>query len=138
MHSGHAAASSYDWPASVANSSQPRGPALARTAVPPFVIVIAMGLVFTLEIAAGLLCLYGAWHLFALRRADAAAFEAGKRWAKIGLGCAVLNWWGLFQGIAIAGYQLWQMPLGEGPMMGSWIYGGIAMMVLIYIGQRGD
>ena len=29
-------------------------------------------------------------------------------------------------------------PLGEGPMMGSWIYGGIAMMVLIYIGQRGD
>ena len=105
---------------------------------PPFVIVIAMGLVFTLEIAAGLLCLYGAWHLFALRRADAAAFEAGKRWAKIGLGCAVLNWWGLFQGIAIAGYQLWQMPLGEGPMMGSWIYGGIAMMVLIYISQRGD
>ena len=39
--SGHAAASSYASPASVANSSQPRGPALARTAVPPFVTVIA-------------------------------------------------------------------------------------------------
>ncbi|WP_230279426.1 DUF2165 family protein [Croceicoccus sp. Ery15] len=105
---------------------------------PPFLIVVAMVLVFALESAAGVLCLYGGWRLFALRRAGAGAFESGKAISKIGLGCAVLNWWGLFQGIAVAGYQLWQMPLGEGPMMGSWIYGGIAMASLIYISQRGD
>ena len=36
---------------------------------PPWLVVIAMALVFAMEGAAALLCLYGAWHLFALRRA---------------------------------------------------------------------
>ena len=65
-----------------------------------------------------------------------AEFEAGKKWAKIAMGSAVVVWWGLFQGVAIAGYQLWQMPLGQGPFDGSWVYGGMAMMVLIYLGQK--
>ena len=103
---------------------------------PPFLIVLAMICVFTLEIAAGVLCLYGGWKLFSLRGADVAAFESGKTLTKIGLGCAVANWWGLFQAIAVAGYQLWQMPLGGGPMSGSWIFGGMAMMALIYVTMR--
>ncbi|AKM10485.1 DUF2165 family protein [Croceicoccus naphthovorans] len=102
--------------------------------VPPsFLIVIGMIVVFTLEAAAGLLGLYGGWAIFAARDADPATFLAAKKWAKIGMGCAVLNWWGLFQGVAIAGYQLWQMPLGQGPFDGSWVYGGMAMMALIYL-----
>jgi len=107
--------------------------------VPPsFLIVIAMILVFTLEAATGLLGLFGAWKLFSLRHADAATFEAGKKWAKIAMGCAVVNWWGLFQGIAVAGYQLWQMPLGGSPDHGSWVYGAMAMMTLIYLSMRED
>ena len=105
---------------------------------PPWLVVIAMALVFALEGAAALLCLYGAWHLFTLRRADAAAFERGKVWTNIGLGCAILNWWVLFQGVAVAGYKLWQMPLGAGPDHGSWAYGAIAMLSLIHVSQRGD
>lgn len=102
--------------------------------VPPApVIILAMVLVFTLEAIAGLVGLYGAWKLLSLRAADEATFETGKKWAKIAMAAAVLNWWGLFQGIAVAGYQLWQMPLGQGPFDGSWIYGGMAMMTLIYL-----
>ena len=102
--------------------------------VPPaFLIVVAMVLVFSLETAAGLLGLYGGWRIFAARDADPASFVAAKKWAKIGMGCAVANWWGLFQGVAIAGYQLWQMPLGQGPFEGSWIYGAMAMAALIYL-----
>lgn len=103
---------------------------------PPFLVVVAMVLVFTLEGAAALLCLYGGWKMFAMRRADAATFESGKTASKIGFGCAILNWWGLFQGIAVAGYQLWQMPLGGGPDHGSWVFGAIAMTSLIYVSQR--
>lgn len=99
-------------------------------------VVIAMILVFSLELITGLGGLLGAWKLWSLRKADAATFEGGKTWAKIAMGAAVLNWWGLFQGIAVAGYQLWQMPLGEGPNHGSWIYGGMAMMTLIYLTMR--
>jgi len=102
--------------------------------VPPaFLIVIAMIAVFALESAAGILGLYGAWALFSHRKSDAAHFMAAKKWAKIAMGCAVLNWWGLFQGVAVAGYQLWQMPLGGGPDHGSWVFGAMAMMALIYI-----
>ena len=102
--------------------------------VPPsFLIVVGIVLVFSLELVAGLGGLYGAWKLFTLRKASGAEFQAGKTWAKIAMGAAVLNWWGLFQGVAVAGYQLWQMPLGQGPFDGSWVYGGMAMMTLIYV-----
>lgn len=101
-------------------------------------IVVAMILVFTLELAAGVLGIFGGWKLWSARKDDAAAFEAAKKWSKIAMGCAVLNWWGLFQGVAVAGYQLWQMPLGVGPNQGSWVFGGIAMMTLIYITMRDD
>lgn len=107
--------------------------------VPPkFLIVIGMIAVFSLEFIAGLGGLYGAYKLWTLRSATSSEFDAGKKWAKIAMGAAVLNWWGLFQGVAIAGYQLWQMPLGQGPFDGSWVYGGMAMMALIYLGQKED
>jgi predicted small integral membrane protein len=105
--------------------------------VPPkFLIVIGMVLVFSLELVAGLGGLFGAWKLWSLRSADAVSYETGKKWAKIAMGAAVVNWWGLFQGVAVAGYQLWQMPLGQGPFDGSWVYGGMAMMTLIYVSMR--
>lgn len=102
--------------------------------VPPdFLIAIAMIAVFTLEAAAGLLGLYGAFAIWRARRGDAARYAAAKSWAKIAMACAVLNWWGLFQGVAVAGYQLWQMPLGAGPMNGSFYFGAMAMAALIYL-----
>lgn len=107
--------------------------------VPPApLVLVAMVLVFALEAAAALFLLWGGWRLFAARRADAAAFHAAKSVAKIGIACAVLNWWGLFQVIAVAGYQLWQMPMGEGPFYGSFFYGAMNMAVLVYLNQRED
>lgn len=104
--------------------------------VPPkFLIVLAIVVVFSLELLAGIGGLFGAWKLWSLRSKSRAEFEAGKKWAKIAMGAAVINWWGLFQGVAVAGYQLWQMPLGQGPFDGSWVYGGMAMMTLIYLSQ---
>ena len=103
----------------------------------PF-IYVALVAVFALEFAAGLLGLYGGWAMWSARKSDAATFASSKKWAKIGMGCAVINWWGLFQGVAVAGYQLWQMPLGEGPFYGSFFFGAMGMMALIYISMRDD
>jgi predicted small integral membrane protein len=105
--------------------------------VPPNALIIAaMVLVFSLEVAAGVLLWLGAWRMWNTRGQDAASFNGAKRLAKIGLGCAIANWWGLFQVIAIAGYQLWQMPGGQGPDHGSWVFGAMSMMVLIYLSMR--
>lgn len=99
-------------------------------------ILVAMLVVFALEIAAGLLLVWGSLALWRARLGDAADFERAKLYSKIGIGCAVLNWWGLFQAVAVAGFQLWQAPLGEGPFYGSFFFGAMNMMLLIYIAQR--
>ncbi len=105
--------------------------------VPPsWLIVVAMVVVFALEIAAGLLLLAGALKMWGARADSAAQFSGTKLLAKIGLGCALANWWGLFQVVAVAGYQLWQMPNGQGPDHGSWVFGAMAMLTLIYLSQR--
>ena len=107
--------------------------------VPPKPLIwLAMALVFALELAAGFLCIIGAWKLWQARSGNAATFNAQKKTAKIGLGCAIANWWGMFQVIAVAGYQLWQMPDGTGPDHGSWVFGAMAMMTLIYLSLRDD
>ncbi len=105
--------------------------------VPPEpLILIAMLLVFTLEIGAALFLLWGGWTLWQARSADAAAFEAAKTRSRIGAGLAVINWWGLFQAVAVAGYQLWQSPMGESPFYGSFFFGAMNMMLLIYLSQK--
>ena len=105
--------------------------------VPPaFLIVVAMVLVFSLEMLAGLGGLFGAWKMWSARAGTRADFDLAKRWGKIAMAAAVVNWWGMFQGVAVAGYQLWQMPLGQGPFEGSWVYGGMAMMTLIYLSMQ--
>lgn len=121
---------------STSHTDQEAYPVTLLPVPPKFLIVVGMVLVFSLELVAGLGGLFGAWKLWSLRSADAASFETGKKWAKIAMGAAVVNWWGLFQGVAVAGYQLWQMPLGQGPFDGSWVYGGMAMMTLIYVSMR--
>lgn len=102
---------------------------------PPPLIVLAMVLVFAFEFAAGALLLWGCWRMWRARDGAPALFEAAKTPAKLGLGLAIANWWGLFQVIAVAGYQLWQMPNGQGPDHGSWVYGAISMLTLIYLSQ---
>lgn len=121
---------------STSHTDQEAYPVTLLPVPPKFLIVAGMVLVFSLELVAGLGGLFGAWKLWSLRSADAGSYETGKKWAKIAMGAAVINWWGLFQGVAVAGYQLWQMPLGQGPFDGSWIYGGMAMMTLIYVSMR--
>lgn len=107
--------------------------------VPPGPLIwVGIALVFLLELGAGVFLLWGSRQMWAARNADAAAFAEAKKLAKIGIGCAVANWWGLFQVIAIAGYQLWQMPQGEGPFYGSFFYGAMNLAVLVYINQRDD
>lgn len=107
--------------------------------VPPKALIyLAMAMVFSLEVAAGLFLWSGAWRMWQARSGSAEDFNAAKRHAKIGLGCAIANWWGLFQVIAVAGYQLWQMPNGIGPDHGSWVFGAMSMLTLIYISHRDD
>ncbi|MCT2400704.1 DUF2165 domain-containing protein [Novosphingobium mangrovi (ex Huang et al. 2023)] len=104
---------------------------------PPALVLVAMALVFTLEIATGVLLLWAGVRMLT-GRSDAAAFDKGVLIAKIGIGCALANWWGLFQAVAGAGYQMWQIQAGRDPFYSSWLFGAMYMLLLIFLNQRGD
>src|SRR5688572_198200 len=63
------------------------------------------------EAVAGSLALFGAWRMWSHRKAQAVAFEAAKRFAIIGAGIAVLNW---FLGFMVVGATIIMMGQAEG------------------------
>lgn len=104
---------------------------------PPAFVLVAMIIVFALEIAAGSLLIWAGFRMFATGQ-DAPAFEQGVRIAKIGIGCALANWWGLFQALAGAGYQMWQVEAGRDPFFSSLLFGAMYMLLLLYLNQKSE
>lgn len=80
------------------------------------------------EAAAGSLAILGAWRMWSQRNAQSVAFEAAKRFAIIGAGIAVLNW---FFGFLVIGGTLIMMGQAEG-MEGA-IRGAVAMATLSFL-----
>ena len=72
---------------------------------------IGLILIVLTEAAAGALALFGAWRMWSQRRGDAAAFEGAKRFAILGAGVAVLNW---FLGFLVIGGTVIMMGQAEG------------------------
>ncbi|MCJ2177124.1 DUF2165 family protein [Novosphingobium album (ex Hu et al. 2023)] len=106
--------------------------------IPPSPLVLAaMALVFALEIATGVLLLWAGASMIK-GRDGTAPFEKGVCLAKIGIGCALANWWGLFQAIAGAGYQMWQIEAGRDPFYSSLLFGTMYMLFLIVLNQRSE
>ena len=102
---------------------------------PAALVVLGMIVVLALETAAGFLLLLGSWRMWRARHATAPQFRSAKTFAKLGLGCTIANWWGMFQAIAVGGYQIWQKPDSVGPDHGSWVMGAMAILILIYLSQ---
>lgn len=119
------------------HADQTAYPVTLLPAPPPALIAVAMMLVFALEMSAGVLLLWAGAKMAAGRH-DARVFSGGVRIAKCGIACAVANWWGLFQAIAGAGYQMWQVEAGRDPFYSSWMFGASYVLLLIVLNQRGE
>lgn len=98
-------------------------------------VLMAMALVFALEIAAGVLLVMASLEIARGAR-DPQRDARAMRLARTGIGCALLNWWGLFQVVAGAGYQMWQIEAGRDPFYSSMLFGAMYMLVLIVLNQR--
>ena len=106
-------------------------PAVSGSMVPAMAWII-----FSFEIATGLICLLGAWKLWQARNGNAASFDAAKRTAKLGAGLVVVIWFGFFGTIGGAGYQMWQSELGAGSLADSFKFSVWGLLVLIYISMK--
>lgn len=101
--------------------------------VSPAVHAIITGIICAGEIAAGVMCLIGAWRLWIARNADTVAFAAAKRLAVIGAGFAALVWFFLFAVFGGALFQMWQTEVGAASLEGAWQFSGLSFLTLLYL-----
>lgn len=101
----------------------------------PLLIWLAAALVIAAELTAGLVLLFATWKLFGARHAPAQLFQAEKSWVLVGAGIALLVWFGFFQVIGGAFFQMWQTQLGDASMRGAFIYLASVALVTWFIYQ---
>ncbi|MEQ8207691.1 MAG: DUF2165 family protein, partial [Woeseia sp.] len=67
------------------------------------------------------------------RRGDAAAFNGAKTFAIAGCGVALIVWFGLFNVVGGAYFQMWQTQLGAASLAGAFQYSVLNGLVLLII-----
>ena len=85
------------------------------------------------EAIAGSLALIGAWRMWSQRNAEAATFAAAKRFAILGSGIAVLNWFLGFGVIGGTAIMMGQAEGMEGAMRGAVAMASQCFLALIYL-----
>ncbi|WP_258240597.1 DUF2165 domain-containing protein [Pseudidiomarina homiensis] len=107
----------------------------AFTISQPTLIWLAAALVIAAELTAGLVFLVAGWKLIQVRNAPSNLFQAEKSWVLIGAGIALLVWFGFFQVIGGAFFQMWQTELGDASMRGAFIYLASVALVTWFVYQ---
>lgn len=115
---------------------QDEAPFYPRSMVPairnPLLVWAGLIVIIAFELAAGLLLAAGALAMFGALGSPA-DFVLASQWAVLGCGVALLLWFGLFLTVAAAGFQMWQMQLGEGAMRGAFYSGVFSGLVLVLL-----
>lgn len=106
-------------------------PSITHTAlVTTVLLVILLG-----ELLVAVLSFKGAWDLWKVRKSSADAFNAAKNYAILGTGMAIVVWFGGFIVLGGALFQMWQTPLGDASLDGSFVYTVTAGLVLLIVNQ---
>ena len=105
----------------------------------PLVIVAAAVCIVLFKIATSLLCLVGAWRMWARRRGDAETFGQAKTLALTGCGVAVLSLFGGWSVIGEQWFELWRSDLlREAAGGAAFRYGGFIALISLMVGARDD
>lgn len=101
----------------------------------PTLVAIGTAIICLGEILVGVVSLIGAFRLWSARKGDFAAFTAAKRFACLGAGLAVLQWFLGFEVIGGAFYQMWQTQIGGGSHHDAMQFAILGFLTLIYLTQ---
>jgi len=110
------------------------GPTITSSAL----VWVGVFIIIALEITAGLVTLKGSWDLFQARAADAEAFNKAKRVTLLGIGLALLVWFGVFHVIGGALFQQWQTELGHNSLTDAFWFVAMPMLAGLYLTQVPD
>lgn len=96
---------------------------------------IALLIIIAGEALVGLLCLKGAFDLFASLGADPDTFNARKTFALLGTGMGMIVWFGGFIVVGAGLFQMWQTELGDSSFRGAFIYSVTNGLVYLIVSQ---
>ena len=99
----------------------------------PAATTIGLAVICLAEGAAAVFAFVGVWRMWRARRAGEAGFAAAKRFAIIGSGIAVLNWFLGFQVIGGAGMLMAQAEGLQAAIEGAFRFGAYSFLTLIYL-----
>jgi predicted small integral membrane protein len=103
----------------------------------PTLYHVVYALIIAAELAAGVLCVLGAWLLWQERSASAARFNAAKQLAIAGLVCGFALWFFGFMVVGGEWFQMWQSSTWNGQEAAFRFIGCIGL-VLIFLAQKDD
>ena len=106
------------------------------TAAP--IIWAILWIIILSELTAGAASFKGMMDLWSSRNADAATFNAAKKWGIVGAGLGVIVWFGYFHGIGGAYFQMWQTEAGANALMGAFQYAMMCGLVALLLMQKDD
>lgn len=95
--------------------------------------IIGLIAIILTEAIAGSLALFGTWRMWSHRKAETVAFAAAKRFAILGAGIAVLNWFLGFLVIGGTAIMMGQAEGMEGAMRGASAMATLSFLTLIYL-----
>jgi len=110
------------------------GPAISS----PALIWLMLWIIIALEFTAGILAVKGALDMWGARGADAATFNAAKKFGILGAGCAVVVWFGLFASFGGPYFQMWQTEAGLNAVRDASQFALLHGMVMIFLSMRDD
>jgi predicted small integral membrane protein len=110
------------------------GPAISS----PALVWIMLWIIILLEFAAGLFAAKGALDMWGARDADAATFNAAKKFGIIGAVFAVVVWYGLFGAIGGPYFQMWQTEAGLNSVRDASQFAMLHGIIAIYLTMRDD
>ena len=99
----------------------------------PALTWLALAMIISTELGAGIVTAKGCLDLWAARAAPANTFNARKTWALFGCGLGIVVWLGFFSVIGGAYFQMWQTQAGALSLQGAFQYTAICAFVLLFV-----
>ncbi|CAB0150343.1 hypothetical protein PSI9734_00894 [Pseudidiomarina piscicola] len=96
-------------------------------------IWLATAFIVCFELLAGIVFVFAAWHLLKKRKAPQKEFQSAKYLTHVGTAIALLIWFGLFQTLGGAFFQMWQTELGDASFDGSFAYLASIALVTLFV-----
>jgi predicted small integral membrane protein len=110
-----------------------------RATTNPAVIIAGALFIMLSKTIAGLLCLAGAWRMWAAREGDTVVFAKAKTFALTGFAVAIFMLFSGFIVMAEGWFELWRSDVMREPVLGSaFRYGGMIALIALFVGTRDD